>query len=467
MGHATRAVLFAGILAFALVGQALTAERVALVIGNGDYRHVAQLPNPTNDAQDMAELLSRLGFTVRHASDLNRVAMLEALADFSDTVLDAEIALVFFAGHGLELNRENYLIPIDARLEVDRRVRFEGVALADVEAALDAAKGIRVILLDACRNNPFAASMQMSSATRSVPRGLTRVEATAGSLISFAAKEGTVADDGDGRNSPFTAALLANLAEPGVEIGLLFRRVRDSVLEATGGRQEPYVSTSLPSEPIYFLPPVDGEPRTEADGEVATLQQRLAALEEQLANAGRNDRPQVQEPAERPVVSQESPVADWQPTRRIELVVPYGPGGNLDIFARTVAQVANDQRLSPQPISVVNQPGGAWRPYVDGKAGDDHVVMMASNDLTSGQGRADYAPIAMFGTLVSSSGKEYPLQIASSVTMSPSARAYYTGLMHDIAATPAWRQYRQRVGLVGDFLSGTALETVWERAAAN
>jgi uncharacterized caspase-like protein len=233
--------------------------RVALVIGNSTYQHVQHLPNPVNDAADMAALLRTLGFTVRHASDLGRVAMEEALADFTDEAAGADIALVYFAGHGMEVDRQNYLIPVDAKRETDRRLRFETVSLDDVMAALDGVKGLRMVLLDACRNNPFATSMKVTASSRSVGRGLSRIEAAQGTLISFAAKEGTVAADGEGRNSPYTAALLGNMKEPGLEINLLFRKVRDSVLAATGNAQEPFFSASLSSQSIYLVPP-SGDP---------------------------------------------------------------------------------------------------------------------------------------------------------------------------------------------------------------
>ena len=247
-------------------------KRVALVIGNSAYQNVQHLANPVNDAADMAATLKGLGFQVTSASDLGRVDMQEQLANFSDRAVGADIALVFFAGHGMELDRRNYLIPVDAKLANDRRLRFEAVSLDDVMAALEGVKGIRIVLLDACRNNPFAASMKVSTASRSVGRGLLRVEASKGTLISFSAKEGTVAADGSGRNSPYTAALLKNLKEPGLEISLLFRKVRDNVLEATGMAQEPFVSASLSSDEIYLLPPVTKSetppqplPRPEAD----------------------------------------------------------------------------------------------------------------------------------------------------------------------------------------------------------
>ncbi len=237
---------------------ALAEKRVALVIGNSDYQHVQRLPNPVNDAADMAKALRNIGFDVTELGNLGRDDFEKALANFSDNAAGADLAVVYFAGHGIEVDRQNYLIPVDAVLETDRRLRFEAVNLDDVLGALDDVRGVRVVLIDACRNNPFSASMKLSKASRSVGRGLARIEAATGTVISFASKEGTIAADGAGRNSPFTAALLANIEEPGLEIQFLMRKVRDGVLAATGNEQEPFISASLSSEAIYFVPPKEG-----------------------------------------------------------------------------------------------------------------------------------------------------------------------------------------------------------------
>ena len=239
----------------ALMITAAEAKRVALVIGNSAYQHVTQLPNPRNDAADLAHGLQQVGFEVVLLNDLDFDALRRALRDFSDRAVGAEMALVYFAGHGIEVAKHNYLIPVDARLKTDRDVQFEAVPLEFVLSAVEGAKSLRLVLLDACRNNPFAGSMKITNANRSIGRGLSSIEPTAGTLVSYAAKEGTTADDGEGRNSPYTTALLANLTEPGLEVNFLFRKVRDHVLEATGGRQEPFTYGSLPGKRIYLKPP--------------------------------------------------------------------------------------------------------------------------------------------------------------------------------------------------------------------
>lgn len=231
------------------------ARRVALVIGNSGYQHVTQLPNPRNDAADFAQALQHVGFEVELHNDLSFDALRRSLRDFSSRAAGAEMALVYFAGHGIEVDKHNYLIPVDAQLKTDRDVQFEAVPLDFVLSAVEGARQLRLVLLDACRNNPFAASMKVTSSTRSIGRGLSRVEPGAGTLVSFAAKEGTTADDGEGRNSPYTSALLSNLTQPGLEINFLFRKVRDEVINATGGRQEPFTYGSLPSRRIYLKDP--------------------------------------------------------------------------------------------------------------------------------------------------------------------------------------------------------------------
>ena len=221
--------------------------RVALVVGNGDYAAIGRLPNPGNDANDVAAALGRLGFDVTRVRDADRLAMSEALRAFTRESAQADVALVFYAGHGLEVDGVNYLVPVDARLERDTDVPFEAIELDDVLAAM-AGAGLRVVVLDACRNNPLARSMQRTSRTRSVSRGsfgeLNEDLLGDETLVAYAAAAGTTAVDGTGRNSPYTTALLEYLEQP-LELSQLFRRVRAQVLRATGLKQRPHEYTSL------------------------------------------------------------------------------------------------------------------------------------------------------------------------------------------------------------------------------
>ena len=238
---------------------ALANGRVALVVGNSTYAHIGRLPNPQNDATDISAALRRLGFQVTTELDANRVELTEALRAFTRRSAGADISLVFYAGHGLEMDAVNYLVPVDARLELDVDVRFETVTLEDMLASTLGAS-LRMVILDACRNNPLARSMQRTLAGRSVSAGSfgNLDEALLGdeTLVAYAAAAGTTAADGRGRNSPYTAALLTHL-EHSLELGLLFRRVRAQVLASTNGQQRPHEYQSLVGE-HYLAPPSAG-----------------------------------------------------------------------------------------------------------------------------------------------------------------------------------------------------------------
>ena len=243
-----------------LVNPAAAGQRVALVIGNASYAHASSLANPLNDATDIGAALDRLGFAVTRLDNAGYSDLRRGLQQFSLAASASEMAVVFYAGHGIEVDKRNFLIPVDARLLHDADVEFETVPLDLLSRAVERAKGLRLIILDACRDNPFAVAMQRSGATRSIGRGLASVEPSGETLVAYAAKEGTVAADGEGRNSPYTSALLAHLEEPGLEVGLMFRKVRDAVLAATGGRQEPFVYGSLSSEGAYLTARPEPEP---------------------------------------------------------------------------------------------------------------------------------------------------------------------------------------------------------------
>ena len=248
------ALLSAAALALLLLSAApaWAQQRVALVIGNGSYAHAPALANPLNDAADIGGALERLGFKVTRIVNADRAELWDGLQKFSLAASASEMAAVFYAGHGIEVDRRNFLVPVDARLLSDADVEFETVPLDLLMRAVERTRGLRLIILDACRDNPFAAAMQRSGATRSIGRGLARVEPSGETLVAYAAKEGTVAADGEGRNSPYTAALLAHLEEPGLRVDLMFRKVRDAVLASTGGRQVPFVYSSLSGKDTYL-----------------------------------------------------------------------------------------------------------------------------------------------------------------------------------------------------------------------
>jgi len=249
---------------FLQVDPAFADRRVALVIGNSEYEHVPVLGNPANDASDVADELGRLGFSVTKLLNANFGEFRKAIKSFNAQVEDAEIGLIYYAGHGMELGGENWLIPIDAEVKTELDLSNEAVSLKTIMQSVGHASELGLVILDACRDNPFAAKMLRAKLTRSVGRGLARVEPASNVLVAYAAKDGTTALDGDGaRNSPYTAALLKNLRIRGLEVGKLFRNVRDDVMAATSRRQQPFEYGALSKKAIYFNPP-DSLPSTGA-----------------------------------------------------------------------------------------------------------------------------------------------------------------------------------------------------------
>lgn len=247
--------------------QTREGRRAALVIGNSNYTNAGTLA-PQRDAQAVSGALRKLGFdVVTLANDATREKLLETLRAFAEEADKADWALVYYAGHGIEVSGANYLIPIEAKLKADRDVQFEAVALDQVMAAVEGAKKLRVVVLDACRDNPFLpqtrtvaietvavpSSTGRALGTRSLGRGLGEVRVSGATLVVYAAKHGQTALDGEGDNSPFAVALLQRIATPGIEINKLFRLVRDDVMEATAGRQEPFTYGSLPGRDFFFL----------------------------------------------------------------------------------------------------------------------------------------------------------------------------------------------------------------------
>lgn len=249
-----------GLLIFFLISisitSALSKTHVALIIGNSKYKSVPALKNPRNDAEDISVALTEMGYDVTVHIDSKYETMRNALSAFSEKAFQAEVAIVYFAGHGIEIDKHNYLIPTDATLRNENQVALQTIPLDLVTNALGASSKLRIVLLDSCRNNPFLSKMRsMGAATRAtLSRGLARVEPTGGTLVSFAARDGTTASDGQGRNSPYTRALLKHIKNPSLDVGRLFRKVRDDVMRQTGRKQEPIVYGSLPGNDVFLVP---------------------------------------------------------------------------------------------------------------------------------------------------------------------------------------------------------------------
>ncbi|MBA4034315.1 MAG: caspase (peptidase) [Bradyrhizobium sp.] len=237
-------------------GPALAEKRVALVLGNSAYQNVAPLANPVNDSARIAATLKEAGFDVVDSRrDLSAIDTRRALRDFADRSRDADIAVVYYAGHGIEVDGGNYLIPVDAKLERDTDVYDEALSLDRILVAMEPAKKLRLVILDACRDNPFSRTMKRTVASRAIGQGLAKVEPTSPNvLIAYSAKAGSTAADGDGKNSPFTAALSQHLTKPGLDVRRAFGFVRDEVLKTTGNKQEPFVYGSLGGDDVPLVP---------------------------------------------------------------------------------------------------------------------------------------------------------------------------------------------------------------------
>ena len=229
-------------------------RRVALVVGNSAYTSAGALKNPANDAKAIANALRRVGFTeVIEQYDLGLVQMTAALKNFGDRTSNADWAVIYFAGHGVEMGGTAYLVPTDAKLEKDAHVPYETVPLDRMLQTAENAKKLRLVILDACRNNPFVTRMVRSGgSTRSIGRGLPAIEIEGDVLVAYATKHGTTALDGDGENSPYALALAENMPVPAVDIRVMFGRVRDAVRRATNNQQEPYTYGSIGGDLLYF-----------------------------------------------------------------------------------------------------------------------------------------------------------------------------------------------------------------------
>jgi uncharacterized caspase-like protein len=234
------------------IGVAHADKRVALVIGNGAYQHTPALINPKNDAEDIGKTLRGLGFETIVATDLDRAGMSNALDRFSRTVSGANIAIVYYSGHGMQFAGKNYLLPVDAQLQsADDVNRFRLLPLSDIFGVLQHAPGARIVILDACRNNPVeddlkrrVASIRGGNRDAFLTRGLSRVEAN-GLIVAYATQANDVAADGTGNNSPFAKALLDNLATPNIDVRQMLFNVQDEVDRLTDGKQRPELSISL------------------------------------------------------------------------------------------------------------------------------------------------------------------------------------------------------------------------------
>jgi caspase domain-containing protein len=235
---------------------AQTERRIALLIGNSEYKNTPRLENPKNDAADMAAQLKKLGFAVVEGYDLDKAGMDRTIRDFAEALAGAHVGLFFYAGHGLQVGGQNYLVPIDAKLTTASAIDFEMVRLDLVHRTMERETNTNILIMDACRDNPLARNLARALGTRStqIGHGLAAVESGEGTLISFSTQPGNVALDGAGRNSPYAAGLLKHIATPGDDLPTILINVRNDVMQATNRRQVPWEHSALTAK-FYFIPP--------------------------------------------------------------------------------------------------------------------------------------------------------------------------------------------------------------------
>ena len=275
------AAALAILLLFVVAAPASAGQRVALVVGNSGYdpSNAPKLPNPVNDARLMATSLESSGFEVRLVTDADQAAMKKAIKAFGKRLVQAggdAVGLFYFAGHGIEDEGHNYLIPLGAEIESEVDFHTDAVLMDWVLARMErAGNRLNVVILDACRNNPFEGK-------RGASQGLAQMNAPSGTLIAYAAAPKQVADDGEGENSPYTAALAEALVVPGLKIEDVFKRVRVAVEEATNGEQTPWENSSLRGD-FYFVPEAEDPPLPEPAPETVTDPPTTELTREQLA----------------------------------------------------------------------------------------------------------------------------------------------------------------------------------------
>ena len=266
----------AGMMALALlltITVASAERRVALVLGNSQYQHAAALPNPVRDAQAMAERLQALGFEVVSGFDLTKQQTQTTVARFAKQVRGADVALFFYAGHGLQVSGKNYLLPVDAALEDETSLDFEAVSIDFVLRQMSRETSIRLVFLDACRDNPLAEVLAKTAGVKGASSGLAEIpieNGGAGTLVAFAASPNRLAYDGSGDHSPFTKALLQHIGESNISITEAVNKVTSDVFKATNGKQRPWINVSLTTEVVLHkvdlnAPLIVGEVRAPQD----------------------------------------------------------------------------------------------------------------------------------------------------------------------------------------------------------
>ena len=308
-------------LIFAGASSAHAQKRVALVIGNSAYQHTSKLTNPRNDATDMAAALKRHGFQVIEGLDLGKAAFDRIMRDFALALKGSDAGVFFYAGHGMQVAGQNYLVPIDAKAEGAEALEFEMVRLDVVHRIMERQTSTNILFLDACRDNPLARNLARSMGTRSseIARGLAAVESGVGTLISFSTQPGNVALDGTGRNSPFAGALVRRISTSNDDLSALLIDVRNDVRKDTYNKQVPWEHSALTGR-FYF-----GTPPLNLNEEIAILKGQLSELEAELK---RQEQKGLGNAKEMAALKQELAKSRDELKRREEGQNPQAPGGS-------------------------------------------------------------------------------------------------------------------------------------------
>ena len=352
MSRISACVLFLAIFFSLATSQAWAAKRVALVVGNSAYVNAPVLPNPKNDAEAVAASLKGLGFEVVKAINGNRRQFEDAIRSFAHALRGADAGVFFYAGHGLQVNGTNYLVPVDAKLSDETDLDFEAVPLDTVLKQMERETSTTVVFLDACRDNPLAKKLARSMGTRSlgIGRGLAKIKAGAGTFIAFATQPGNVALDGKGNHSPFTKALLDNIKTPQLDVALLIRRVRREVMAATGNQQVPWNNSSLTRD-FYFNPRSitvkPNAPNTSADTGT-DIRQGLNAIQKELQELKKTTTPSAP-PAPDPAAQAWSLIKDTKSQAILQAFVERFPNSPYADFARARLSELREASVPPSP----------------------------------------------------------------------------------------------------------------------
>lgn len=366
----------------ALMPGGAEAARRAFIVGNASYQHVASLANPANDARDLGSRLRELGWEVTLQFDVSRAALMKGFQNFSRELTQDDTALVYFAGHALQIGGENYLAPVEANARTEDDVRAQFVPLNALLADLSRTTRTRIVILDACRDNPLGEKLGAAQGTRSAgaAKGLARVYAGVGSFIVFSTQPGNVALDGAGRNSPFTQALLAHISIAGADVHAVMRRVRADVQQTTREQQIPWENSSLIDEVAFgsnvvastrrLEPPA---PSTEAQPQPQPQPQTRGAPPAREPEPPRASKPQAG-PGQTP---------ERAPARQVSFhyVTGLDPNGDNFLALRSGPKPADIRiaTMGPDTLLQVKESSGPWRrvELLDGSTGWAHSKWIA------------------------------------------------------------------------------------------